>query len=137
MTDYGYGIVDLFREPISDGLDYLYEHFVDDELPRLSRSEYEEYSEIAHATLDEILLSDPDAISQWLSEEVLIDGTDGVAELDMRYIHGMMYWELRRQGHGFFRTTVEITGHYETREIIAILMKRELQAFLINNYLQY
>lgn len=139
MSGYGdYGIVDLFREPISDGLDYLYEHFVDDELPRLSNSEYEECSELAHSILDQILLSDPDGFSQWLSDVVLIDGYDGVMELEVRGGHGLPIWRFVRLLHGHFDTAIEIRGlPYDKIDIVAILIRRELQAFLINNYLQY
>lgn len=124
-------VINMFRDSVNDGLDFLHERFVDDVLPRMSDEEYWDYDEQVRAILDEVLNDKGDIIAEFFNESVLIDGEAGIDELIVSGGEGDCVFRLMRPQYGFV-DLVKIPWTsgmtVDDAEIISIMLERAFKS---------
>lgn len=130
-TDQGSFMINMFRDSVNDGLDFLHDRFVDDALPRMSDEEYCDYDEQARAILDEVLDDKGDIIAEFFNESVLIDGDAGIDELVVSGGDGDYVFRLMRPQYGFVdlaKIPWASGMTVEDAEIISIMLERAFKS---------
>lgn len=125
----------MFRDSLNDGLDFLHDRFVDDELPRMSDDQYWEYDRQTRDILAGVLENDPDGMARFLNEAVLPDGDAGIDEIIVQGGEGDYVFRAMRPGYGYYDLARIPWGAGMTVEdaaIVSVMLKRAIKSLAAN-----